>query len=86
MEISFIYFSGFSDEKYVFIYQISSIASYVICNYRNKSLRKPINLVVVHLSVAGMMMMGKIPVFFINMFNQKPFTGVFGAKVLSVPI
>ena len=49
--------------------------------FRHKSLKKPINLVIVNLSISGLMMMGKVPVFFINLLHSGPYTGVLGAKV-----
>ena len=55
--------------------------SVLIMYFRHKSLKKPINLVIVNLSISGLMMMGKVPVFFINLLHSGPYTGVLGAKV-----
>ena len=36
---------------------------------------------IVNLSLSGLMMMGKVPVFFINLSQFGPHTGILGAKV-----
>ena len=50
-------------------------------NGRFRSLRTPSNLLLISLSLSGLLMMGKVPVFMINLYHGGPFTGVVGSQV-----
>ena len=48
---------------------------------RQPSLRTPSNLLVLSLSMSDMLMVVKVPVFMVNLYQGGPFLGVLGAKV-----
>ena len=59
---------------------------WILQNYHRRfpSLKNSTNLVVVSLCVADLLMVAKMPVFFINLYHAGPYSGVLGAKVRRV--
>ena len=45
---------------------------------------KPTNLFVVSLSLSGLLMMSKVPIFLVNLYQGGPHTGQLGAQVESL--
>ena len=53
----------------------------LIAHYRFRSLQTPANMIVTSLSLAGMMIVFKLPIFLVNMSLGGPHTALWGAQV-----